>query len=101
MSALSTKLRCNHCGCRLKDPAATECPLCHSELAKVGVSSELIEWATIRKMGRARFVWRHYVLWGGGMLLLVVSFWPFWRGQLDWVLFLCFAILCFGLGYVG
>ena len=56
MPALCTKLRCNHCGAGLKDATVAECHHCHSDLAKVGVTSELIEPGTTRRMGRSCFV---------------------------------------------
>lgn len=68
MGTLDTTLRCDHCGARLPDNQAVECPSCHSDLSEVGVSSELIEWRTIRRRGRTRFIFRRFVLgWGGVM----------------------------------
>src|SRR5690606_3675372 len=56
MGVLSTKLRCRACGARLPDGDGRTCPTCFSELADVGIWSELTEWGETRKKGRAHFI---------------------------------------------
>ncbi len=56
MRTLNPTLRCNHCGAKLHEDSVTECLDCGSDLAKVGVWSELLEWEETRKLGRSRFV---------------------------------------------
>ena len=73
MGVLSSQLRCNRCGARLPRDEVVRCPNCHSELAQVGVWSELLEWGRTRQIGRTRYVWHRWVLGRGGLLALGMS----------------------------
>ena len=84
MDVLSDDPRCNHCGARLPGPELGECPNCHSALAQVGVWSELLEWGQTRRIGRARYVWRRWILGWGSLMALAMSLGFFLRGNTPW-----------------
>jgi hypothetical protein len=97
---LRTQLRCNHCGVQLPDTAETECPGCHSDLAQVGIWSEVKEWGRTRKFGRARYIWLHGVLGGGGLLALGSSLGLALRGDAPWLLYALAVSSSLVTGYI-
>src|SRR5262249_41378751 len=99
MGVLDTRLRCDNCGARLPANAVAECPNCHSDLAQVGVYSELLEWGKVRRAGRTRSVWQGWVLGWGGLLPLGMSLGFFLRGDTPWPVYLWLVSASLIAGY--
>ena len=92
MTTLSTTLRCNHCGSKLRSEGVNTCPRCNSDLSRVGVWSELREWGEVRKRGRQRFILIRGVLGCGGLITFgmllgyCIAHWGFGKGDLFFAL---------------
>ncbi|HEV3385019.1 MAG TPA: hypothetical protein VG097_09385 [Gemmata sp.] len=84
MGALDTTIRCKHCGARLKTAAEAQCPECHSDLARMGICCELLDWGKTRQIGRTRYILKRFVLGWGGLMAFSMSLGCYLRGDTTW-----------------
>jgi len=87
MPWLDPRVRCTRCGAASADEATTVCPVCDVDLTEAGTQCELRDWATTRQKGRARFVWRRWVLGWGVLLAGLYCVGYAWRGEGDPVMY--------------